>query len=181
MKEEKMYVPSGLKTVDGKDIMCYTGVFYLKNKEKIDKMLKKCEEILREEEQKSKEFKGKNENIIREETEKYYINQKHDKMFKEMLSDKKSTVDFINSFLHLNLVEDDIEKYEKEFRTSEFSNVEADVRSEEHTSELQSPRIISYAVFCLKKKNFFNDTATTEIYTLSLHDALSISFKFSRR
>ena len=29
-----MYVPSGLKTVDGKDIMCYTGAFYLKNKEK---------------------------------------------------------------------------------------------------------------------------------------------------
>lgn len=127
MKEEKMYVPSGLKTVDGKDIMCYTGAFYLKNKEKIDKMLKKCEEILREEEQKSKKFKGKNENIIREETEKYYINQKHDKMFKEMLSDKKSTVDFINSFLHLNLAESDIEKYEKEFRTPEFSNVEADV------------------------------------------------------
>ena len=127
MKEEKMYVPSGLKTVDGKDIMCYTGAFYLKNKEKIDKMLKKCEEILREEEKKSKEFKGKNENIIREETEKYYINQKHDKMFKEILSDKMSTVDFINSFLHLNLAESDIEKYEKEFRTSEFSNVEADV------------------------------------------------------
>ena len=49
MEEEKMLVPSGLKTVDGKDIMCYTGAFYLKNKEKIDKMLKKCEEILREE------------------------------------------------------------------------------------------------------------------------------------
>src|SRR5213082_2912300 len=96
-------------------------------------------------------------------------------------------------------------------------------RSEEHTSELQSPDTISYAVFCLKKKNknkdhshqkqsyntlhnliiiansdcfqfnldyflyfftfyvvffFFNDTATTEIYTvsdtLSLHDALPI-------
>ena len=28
------------------------------------------------------------------------------------------------------------------------------VRSEEHTSELQSPSIISYAVFCLKKKFF---------------------------
>src|SRR5213079_3690378 len=26
------------------------------------------------------------------------------------------------------------------------------VRSEEHTSELQSPVVISYAVFCLKKK-----------------------------
>src|ERR1039457_2628415 len=68
--------------------------------------------------------------------------------------------------------------------------------------------VISYAVFCLKKKNvnnqceaslngirratpslkvlyccaagfffFFNDTATTEIYTLSLHDALPISIR----
>src|SRR6187200_3252811 len=27
------------------------------------------------------------------------------------------------------------------------------IRSEEHTSELQSPDTISYAVFCLKKKN----------------------------
>src|SRR3990167_4511491 len=35
---------------------------------------------------------------------------------------------------------------------------------------------ISYAVFCFKKKKrfFLNDTATTEIYTLSLHDALPI-------
>src|SRR6056300_1484172 len=90
--------------------------------------------------------------------------------------------------------------------------------SEEHTSELQPHSEISYAVFCLKKKNlgpdglvvelstirrsfpkiggregrvdvivslyvfffFFNDTATTEIYTnlntLSLHDALPISW-----
>src|SRR6266480_5937931 len=28
---------------------------------------------------------------------------------------------------------------------------------------------------------FFNDTATTEIYTLSLHDALPISFRAARR
>src|ERR1051326_4493546 len=41
-------------------------------------------------------------------------------------------------------------------------------RSEEHTSELQSHSFISFALF------FFNDTATTEIYTLSLHDALPI-------
>ena len=31
----------------------------------------------------------------------------------------------------------------------------ASVRSEEHTSELQSHSFISYAVFCLKKKNLF--------------------------
>src|ERR1043165_6278904 len=94
-----------------------------------------------------------------------------------------------------------------------------ELRSEEHTSELQSRGLISYAVFCLKNihsiiilrstystyalyilslycaveylcsvfyrytayystctryKYFFNNTATTEIYTLSLHDALPI-------
>src|SRR3990167_2366519 len=41
-------------------------------------------------------------------------------------------------------------------------------RSEEHTSELQSQSNLVCRLF------FFNDTATTEIYTLSLHDALPI-------
>src|SRR6267154_2284332 len=57
------------------------------------------------------------------------------------------------------------------------------VRSEEHTSELQSPVHLVCRLLLEKKKNinsldsffFFNDTATTEIYTLSLHDALPIS------
>src|SRR5215467_6932906 len=54
------------------------------------------------------------------------------------------------------------------------------------STRLNSSHLVSsYAVFCLKKKNldlrirlllfFFNVTATTEIYTLSLHDALPIS------
>ena len=30
-----MYVPTGLKTVDGKDIMGFNGAFYLQNKENI--------------------------------------------------------------------------------------------------------------------------------------------------
>src|SRR3989338_6802903 len=41
-------------------------------------------------------------------------------------------------------------------------------RSEEHTSELQSQFHLLFPFF------FFNDPATTEIYTLSLHDALPI-------
>src|SRR3546814_6920908 len=36
-------------------------------------------------------------------------------------------------------------------------------RSEEHTSELQSLMRISYAVFCLKKKNIETDYSITEI------------------
>src|ERR1039458_10689715 len=35
-------------------------------------------------------------------------------------------------------------------------------------------------VFCLLVFFFFNDTATTEIYTLSLHDALPISNRATR-
>src|SRR6266581_2458550 len=37
-------------------------------------------------------------------------------------------------------------------------------------------RVVSQSVVCL----FFNDTATTEIYTLSLHDALPISTRLAR-
>ena len=34
------------------------------------------------------------------------------------------------------------------------------IRSEEHTSELQSPKQISYAVFCLKKKKNISNVVT---------------------
>src|SRR2546426_777114 len=61
--------------------------------------------------------------------------------------------------------------------------VENTSKTDRKSTRLNSSHlVISYAVFCLKKKNtsrysiffFFNDTATTEIYTLSLHDALPI-------
>lgn len=74
MEEEKMYVPSGLKTKDGKDIMCYTGAFYLKNKEKIERMVKKGEEILRDENKFSEKQQKDNKNIVKEENEKYKTN-----------------------------------------------------------------------------------------------------------
>src|SRR3546814_981117 len=46
---------------------------------------------------------------------------------------------------------------------SSFSAID---RSEEHTSELQSLMRISYAVFCLKKKNIYN---THTIQTTTQH------------
>src|SRR3989338_2568876 len=48
------------------------------------------------------------------------------------------------------------------------------IRSEEHTSELQSQFHLVCRLLLDIKYFFFNDTATTEIYTLSLHDALPI-------
>src|ERR1051325_11991454 len=46
-------------------------------------------------------------------------------------------------------------------------------RSEEHTSELQSPYVISYAVFCLKKKNK-NTTQITLTYHHNILPLLSV-------
>src|SRR3546814_7539038 len=47
-------------------------------------------------------------------------------------------------------------------QTDAISRRAARARSEEHTSELQSLMRISYAVFCLKKKN--NESASQNIY-----------------
>lgn len=54
-----MYVPTGLKTVDGKDIMGFNGAFYLQNKEKINKMLKKYADIIIEEDEEEKQRENK--------------------------------------------------------------------------------------------------------------------------
>src|SRR3546814_3541153 len=61
-------------------------------------------------------------------------------------------------------------------RTAEFQHADLIVlpeigidhleRSEEHTSELQSLMRISYAVFCLKKKNTRNEKTITHRRTL---------------
>src|SRR3546814_3100644 len=52
------------------------------------------------------------------------------------------------------LAREELIVYPKEPRPSFADQVLALLRSEEHTSELQSLMRISYAVFCLKKKNY---------------------------
>src|SRR3546814_20091875 len=49
--------------------------------------------------------------------------------------------------------------------TTSLNNMSSSVlRSEEHTSELQSLMRISYAVFCLKKKIYYTDNYTPVVY-----------------
>src|SRR3546814_9272224 len=48
------------------------------------------------------------------------------------------------------------------------------IRSEEHTSELQSLMRISYAVFCLKKKNTYNNILRDNI-TQNIDDHINAS------
>src|SRR3546814_8980645 len=53
-------------------------------------------------------------------------------------------------------------------------------RSEEHTSELQSLMRISYAVFCLKKKNIIDKvTPILPPSTLLLHTSIRVHLLFS--
>ena len=164
MEKERMYIPSGLKTRDGKDIMCYTSEFYIKNKEKIEKLIRRCEKVLKDDQiNENKGRLNKNDNhILKENYEKYdldiHIDKKHDKLFKEILSDRKEAVKFINHYLNLSLIENDIEKYEKEFRTQSFSSVEADVVYKiknknvfiliEHQSSVDLK--MSYRILCYK-------------------------------
>src|SRR3990167_3988615 len=71
--------------------------------------------------------------------------------------------------------------------STQHQNVGTDPRIGPNQQDRKSTRLnsshsqISYAVFCFKKIYFFNDAATTEIYTLSLHDALPISIPVSVR
>src|SRR3546814_4423825 len=62
--------------------------------------------------------------------------------------------------LHLH---QDWEAIRKWTWSPDCSHVWAVMRSEEHTSELQSLMRISYAVFCLKTKNLYNHTHPVDI------------------
>src|SRR3546814_9331479 len=66
-------------------------------------------------------------------------------------------------------------------KTMRVSEIPLGVRSEEHTSELQSLMRISYAVFCLKKKttsthmNISTLTITQQLHKISIiHSLISI-------
>src|SRR3546814_8070769 len=56
------------------------------------------------------------------------------------------------------------EKFAKDVEYVDSRSLLLDVRSEEHTSELQSLMRISYAVFCLKKKT--NSKPKVQIYAV---------------
>ena len=69
-----------------------------------------------------------NQNRVMEEGETYQArNQKHDKIFKEILDYKKEGVKLLNKYLDLEIEEKDIEKYTRKFVLPELENRESDV------------------------------------------------------
>src|SRR3546814_5167279 len=71
----------------------------------------------------------------------------------EMAIDALRDAHLVNPIVH---VEDGVEALDYLLRRGRFAD-RPEGRSEEHTSELQSLMRISYAVFCLKKKNQVNN------------------------
>src|SRR3546814_2200638 len=60
-------------------------------------------------------------------------------------------------------------------RQIQFLQHDHRARSEEHTSELQSLMRISYAVFCLKKKNKISTTITNTMYLFMCIGVLALT------
>src|SRR3546814_10558114 len=58
---------------------------------------------------------------------------------------------------------------ERPVRNSPSASIELPIRSEEHTSELQSLMRISYAVFCLKKKKTKHKKQHTQLQPDTTH------------
>ena len=117
---ELVYVPSGLISEDGTDIMSWT--------------LKECLSI---EELKDKEVYTLNEIerifCVREDDEEYYTNSnynsKHDKLFKIILGDKIEAAKFMNKVLKMEykIKSEKMELYNKEYITTMFEKMESDI------------------------------------------------------
>src|SRR3546814_7085564 len=61
-------------------------------------------------------------------------------------------------------------------RDDALSGQDAQHRSEEHTSELQSLMRISYAVFCLKKKKHINYRTNTQNTTQNVYKQINTTY-----
>lgn len=71
-----------------------------------------------------------NKQTIRDRQEEYKIkkvHQYHDKIFKEILDDKKEFINFMKKYTPYSLKENEVEKYNRKFVTSHFTTKEADI------------------------------------------------------
>ena len=120
LRDELVYIPSGLISEGGTDIMSWTLKEYLSNEELKDKevyTLNKIGHIF----------------CIKEDDEEYYTNSnyncKHDKLFKIILGDKIEAAKFMNKVLKIEykIKSEKMELYNKEYITTMFEKMESDI------------------------------------------------------
>ena len=113
--ETPQYIETGLKRKDGTTIKCFNYKYELE--------YRKESSILKED---KTEYIITNESKIKETAKKHQI---HDKLFKDIFSDKNEAVKFINKYLNLQipLKQEQIEAYSTEFITEEYYKENADI------------------------------------------------------
>ena len=120
LRDELVYIPSGLISEDGTDIMSWTLKEYWSNEELKNKevyTLNKIGHIF----------------CIKEDGEEYYTNSnynsKHDKLFKLILSDKIEAAKFLKKVLKIEykIKSEKMELYNKEYITTMFEKMESDI------------------------------------------------------
>ena len=132
MKEKKKIprlIPSGLKKKDGTDIMCLNYEYCLAHSEEFDYF----ERMRKKEKDLNKEIKEDQEKYIlsdiTDEDLKNDINNKHDKLFKDLFSHKDEVAKFLNKYLKLEvtLTGNQLEEYRTEYVTSLYEKRETDI------------------------------------------------------
>lgn len=113
-----------------------------------------------------------------EDTIQYKIetpNNMHDKLFRNLLGDKKELTIFLNEYLGLNISEKELEKYNSSFITKNYENSEADVVYKlkdkkvfiliEHQSKTDNSmpfRLLNYNLEIIKDTNDLNNLKRQE-------------------
>lgn len=122
----KNYVGTGIFTKNGKELMNLSYEYYLVYKEQYKKIFEK---YLEHKENIIGENKLEQCNKMCEKYEKYQVDNKHDKLFKDLFSNKQETAKFISKYLNLKVKidENEIEPYKTEYITSKYEKKEADI------------------------------------------------------
>ena len=130
------------------------------------------------------------------------IDKKHDKIFKNILSDVKEMQEFLKDFLEMEVNVEDLEKYKNSFITSNYKNKESDIIYKqkdkqiyyliEHQSSLDSnmpTRILNYCVELMrevqkdfkKQKNINPVIVPIVIYTGTKNWKIPINFSDTQK
>ena len=102
-----------------------------RNREQVKRFIEEYEKVYGKElEEKAEEDNGGGNLELKEKSSEYHlkqektINKKHDKIFKDILSNKEEVTNFINTYFKfkVKLKPEDIEPYKTDYATSEYKS-----------------------------------------------------------
>ena len=118
------------------NFQCIVFRFHEGNREQVKRFIEEYEKVYGKELERKAEENNVGGNLeLKEESSEYHleqektINKKHDKIFKDILSNKEEVTNFINTYFKskMKLKPEDIEPYKTDYVTSEYKSKEADI------------------------------------------------------